>query len=127
MRSGKIGAAVARIVRRRLQTRLLPALPRCLHPSLTCLRGRVGEGGQTGLRSDAGLAAVDRRIEEVRQLWRERRQCLSRGLGAGRARRVLALLGLVALVARIRHPGNMGCGMREEKGLIRCWTGAKNR
>jgi hypothetical protein len=98
MGGSKIGAAIAGIIRWRLQT------------------GR--RGVKTGLRSDSGLAPVDRRIEKVGQLARNLGQDLSRCLGAGRPRGVPCLLGLVARIRRIRHPRNMGRERCRGKGRV---------
>ena len=89
MRGGEIGAAVERIVRRRLQP---------------------------GLRSDPGLAASDRWIEQLLERRRNRRQLRAVRLRPRRLRRVLLrMLGRIAdgltragLVGRFRHRPNMG-------------------
>src|SRR5205807_1036864 len=86
MRGGESGAAVARIVGRRLQA---------------------------GLRADAGLAAIDRGIEQVGERRRDRLRVGPRRLGARRPRRIARLL---RFVGGLRHRRNMGGTIRRRKG-----------
>ena len=89
VRGGEVGAAVARVVGRRLQA---------------------------GLRADAGLAAIDRRVEQVGKRRRDRRQLRPRRFGAGRTGRVLGLLWLFRFVGGLGHLRNMGGPFGRGKG-----------
>jgi hypothetical protein len=62
---------------------------------------------EPGLGADAGLAAIDGRVEQVGKRRRNRRQRLAGRLGAGRSRRVLALSRRLCVVRGLRHRMNM--------------------
>ena len=79
VRSGKISAAVERIVGRRLEAAfVLPPVP-----------GLGVGGGHPGLRADPGTALADRGVQQFRQRRIERRRIRTRRLGACRPGRVL--------------------------------------
>src|SRR5262249_46516433 len=76
----------------------------------------VGRRLQAGLRADARLAAIDRRVEQVGERRPDRNRRRPRRLGAGRPGRILWLFRLLRLVGGFRHLGNTGGTIRRRKG-----------